>query len=207
MPQHVSPDIALRAEKTLRNAGIVIDPTQGGPIPLHTIFLELGLMHVALPHLSVGVVRQHLIDNGIVVGEIGQEHEKLAGFLLTGGAGGWAFINADDILQRRRFTAAHELGHFVLHRDQMHNGYVGDMSESILETLEANELNQIEREANLFAVELLMPELVCRIRAGSLRQEHGICPRSVLTYRLAAELLVSREAMRYRLKTLELGDE
>lgn len=64
----------------------------------------------------------------------------------------------------------------------------------------------MEREANLFATELLMPVAVCQTRADQLRYEHGSCPRAVLAYRLSAELLVSREAMRYRLQALELGD-
>ena len=48
---------------------------------------------------------------------------------------------------------------------------------------------------------------VCRARAGELRDHHDCCPRGVLVYRLAAELLVRREAMRHRLADLEMGDE
>jgi hypothetical protein len=51
---------------------------------------------------------------------------------------------------------------------------------------------------------------VIRARAEELRRNHGCCPRLVLAYRLASELLVSREAMHYRLngvKELGLTDE
>lgn len=207
MPQAISPAIAVRAEETLRQACIIIGPDHSGPVPLQTVFLELGVMHIALPRLTIGSVRCHLMENRIPVGDIGDDSQNLAGFLFTGGSTGWAFINGDDILQRRRFTAAHELGHFILHGDQMPKGFLSDTAENVLESLNTETINQMEREANQFAVEILMPEAVCRARALSLRREHGICPRSVLTYRLAAELLVSREAMRYRLQALELGDE
>lgn len=65
---------------------------------------------------------------------------------------------------------------------------------------------EMEREANRFAAELLMPEAVVRARADELKAEHRCRPRGVLEYRLAAELLVSGEAIRYRLKALGVGD-
>jgi Zn-dependent peptidase ImmA (M78 family) len=68
-------------------------------------------------------------------------------------------------------------------------------------------LDPKEREANRFAAELLMPAEVCRARAEEMRNEYGCCPRAVLEYRLASELLVSAEAVRYRLKNLGVGDE
>jgi Zn-dependent peptidase ImmA (M78 family) len=52
-----------------------------------------------------------------------------------------------------------------------------------------------------------MPDEVIRARAEELRTDYRACPRLVLAYRLASELLVSREAMRYRLKTLGVGDD
>jgi len=199
--------IALRAAETCRAAGIVIDPKQQGPVPLNTAFMELGVLHVSLPDLTSNVVARYLNEQGVMVGDVAVENQTLAGFLFTSGEVGWAFVNANDILQRRRFTAAHELGHFVLHRDQMTTGYLSDTAESILENILPEDLKRIEQEANHFAVEFLMPASICRARAEALRREHGSCPRSVLGYRLAAELLVSREAMRYRLQALELGDE
>jgi Zn-dependent peptidase ImmA (M78 family) len=65
----------------------------------------------------------------------------------------------------------------------------------------------MEREANRFAAELLMPAELCHLRAAEVKRKHGCCPRGVLVYRLASELLVSREALRYRLQALGVGDE
>lgn len=198
--------IALRAAEALRLAGIRIDPGQPGPVPLQQVFAEHCLMHAALPGLTRAAIKLHLQDNGIATGDLGPATEPLSGFLFTAGNGGWAYVDATDILPRRRFTAAHELGHFLLHQSLMPTGYLSDTSASILEAIDDEQLFSMEREANLFATELLMPAAVCQARAKQLRHEHGSCPRAVLAYRLSAELLVSREAMRYRLQALELGD-
>ena len=48
---------------------------------------------------------------------------------------------------RRQFSAAHELGHIILHANKI------NMNE-----IERSEFREIERQANLFASELLLPE-------------------------------------------------
>lgn len=66
----------------------------------------------------------------------------------------WAiFYNGTAEWERRRFTIAHELGHFVLHRNrsnsfQCESGSVYSDSEDLV---------TMEREANRFASDLLMP--------------------------------------------------
>ena len=69
-----------------------------------------------------------------------------------GGSSGYAiYTNANHPRKRRRFTIAHELGHYVLHRDLIGNGITDD-------ALYRSRLSgQIERQANRFAAELLMP--------------------------------------------------
>jgi Zn-dependent peptidase ImmA (M78 family) len=58
----------------------------------------------------------------------------------------------------------------------------------------------MEREANQFAAELLMPQpLVTELVARYAPQFQG----EDLVWRLATELLVSRAAMRWRLKGLD----
>lgn len=54
---------------------------------------------------------------------------------------------------RRRFVIAHELGHFLLHRDQLYScDYISD-------TIQQNINSQVqEKEANDFATELLIPQ-------------------------------------------------
>jgi Zn-dependent peptidase ImmA (M78 family) len=141
----------------------------------------------------------------VVAEDLGNPAEELAGFVFVAGRVGWAFVRAGDIVARRRFSAAHELAHFVLHRGVM--GRFRADTDKTLQEADGDVADQMEREANRFAVELLMPADLCRARAEQMWRKHGCCPRGVLVYQLASELLVSREAMRYRLQALGVGDE
>lgn len=60
-------------------------------------------------------------------------------------------IDSDQGLQRQRFTVAHELGHYFLHRE-LRNTFVDETF------ARSGNTNQIEREANAFAAALLMPK-------------------------------------------------
>jgi IrrE N-terminal-like domain len=178
---------------------------QRGPVALSGYFAETALDHVELPNLTCGAVAEYLRSQGVAVEDIGDPNDKLAGFVFTAGRVGWAFVSAADPLARRRFTAAHELGHFVLHRTIM--GRFRADTDATLQEADGDIADRMEREANRFAAELLMPADVCRQRADEFRAKYGCCPRGVLVYRLASELLVSREALRYRLQSLGVGDE
>ena len=181
------------------------DPRRHGPAPLAGFFAETGLDHVELPNLTRGAVTDYLQRQGIPADDLGDPADVLAGFVFAAGRVGWAFVSAADSLPRRRFTAAHELGHFVMHRETM--GRFRADTDATLREADDDAADRMEREANRFAAELLMPAEVCRARAAGLREKHGCCPRGVLVYRLSSELLVSREALRYRLQALGVGDE
>ncbi len=61
------------------------------------------------------------------------------------------FTNEYHSLNRRRFTVAHELAHYLLHRGLIENGVVDDT------LFRSNLSGSLEREANNYAAELLMP--------------------------------------------------
>jgi IrrE N-terminal-like domain len=189
-----------------RDCGLPADPARRGPVMLDRFYRERNLSHVALPGLTRGAVVAHLLAEGIPIDDLGDPNEKLAGFVFAAGRIGWAFVSASDTLPRQRFTAAHELGHFVLHRAKM-GRFWDDTVESVLESADPSETEPMEHEANRFAAELLMPEEVCLARKQELKDKYKCCPRSVLEYRLAAELLVSQQAIRYRLDGLGVDDE
>ena len=88
--------------------------------------------------------------------------------------------------RRRRFTIAHEIGHFVLHPELARPERGGQVTE-------AGRVE--EREADAFAAELLMPEHLVRQAA----REHGAD-----VDRLADRFDVSRSAMRTRLQRLDI---
>ena len=100
-------------------------------------------------------------------------------------ADGWKIgVNKYDSPTRKRFTLAHELGHYLLHRDKIINSRHED---HIL--LRDNEYTPIEREANEFAAELLMPE----------KQFRGFITNGVKKIKdLAEKFQVSVSAIKYR---------
>lgn len=177
-----------------------------GPVLLAPFTEGFNLMHVALPDLTRAAVYDHLSGEGMTPADVGDVDEPLAGFLFVTPSVGLIFVNGSDPVPRQRFTAAHELGHFVLHRREM-GGRVSIADTPASVEVSDEQSDRHEREANRFAVELLMPAGVCKARAAAFQDTFGICPRGPLAYRLAAELLVSREAMRYRLNELGVGNE
>jgi predicted transcriptional regulator len=92
---------------------------------------------------------------------------------------------------RRRFTIAHEIGHFVLHAP----GATGAVFCRVTDAPEAPK-QLIEREANRFAAELLMPEDLVRSEATRLGADCGA---------MAELFQVSAPAMGWRLYNLGLA--
>jgi hypothetical protein len=89
--------------------------------------------------------------------------------------------------RRRRFTIAHEVGHFVLHPQRLAPQRNGGGNAA---------WQAQEREADQFAAELLMPEDLVR---------EAVLVHGVDTDRLADRFEVSRRAMQTRLKWLGLA--
>ena len=99
-------------------------------------------------------------------------------------------VNGAHSLNRRRFTLAHEIAHYLLHRDLIGNGIEDD-------ALYRSPLGgQIESEANHLAAQMLMPgPLVRNLYRNGLRSLAALC----------GAFQVSEEAMRIRLKQLRLA--
>jgi Zn-dependent peptidase ImmA (M78 family) len=69
-----------------------------------------------------------------------------------GGSSGYAiFVNKNDASTRQRFTIAHEIAHFILHKDEIGDGIVDDA------LYRSGLSNKKEAEANKLAAEILMP--------------------------------------------------
>jgi Zn-dependent peptidase ImmA (M78 family) len=182
--------------------GLVV-PFGPGLVKIGLILEEHNLLHLELPSLSRSAVYDYLEQEGFPLPDLGED-EPLEGFLYAVSTTGIVFVNSDENnpISRRRFTAAHELGHFLLHRDRMTGGrWIGDTKETIREAGDA-EAAAMEREANRFAAEILMPRETCLAMISDFRRDYRNAPNSVLIHRLSADLLVSREAMRNRLVNL-----
>lgn len=127
---------------------------------------------------------------GLPVYEDDEMADNISGMLVKdkdlGGKTGYCIIvNADHHPNRKRFTIAHEIAHYVLHRDE-----VGD-------SVEDNKLyrshlsNSIEAQANKLAADILMPwDLINQLTDSAPSQDVAS---------LAKKLQVSQSAMAIRL--------
>jgi Zn-dependent peptidase ImmA (M78 family) len=97
------------------------------------------------------------------------------------------YVNASDIAGRRRFTIAHELGHWVCQCLEGRGECVMCRAEDVSPSADRS----LEREANVFAAELLMPEPAIR--------------QAVAEENMAARFGVSDLAMQWRLYSFDLA--
>jgi hypothetical protein len=103
------------------------------PIMLGPIARELGIKVKRLPL------------GKLIAGQIIRDPKRggLSGFLIN--------INSDDSINRQKFTLAHEIAHFILHRDLIEDGIIDD-------TMYRSDLgNRYETQANQLAADILMP--------------------------------------------------
>lgn len=100
------------------------------------------------------------------------------------------YINADDPFQRRIFTLAHEIGHFMLHKEilEQEPGKYELVYRS--QTLEGIR-DPIEQQANCFAAHLLVPKSMLDkyYHQASIDQLSAIfwVSKQVIGYRIATE--------------------
>jgi hypothetical protein len=142
----------------------------GGPIPVHEIAVALDIYEIRIERLTS------------IEGCLLTQPERTDGAIL---------VNANAPRRRRRFTIAHELGHFLITTHvSADDGRFACRSEDMIEA--GNSLNQglrkkQEAEANLFAINLLAPRERCRRHLKRIPDLADI----VL---LADDLDISREA-------------
>lgn len=122
--------------------------------------------------------------------------DNLLGAVVPHGDGG-VLITSERSPAIQRYTAAHEIGHWILHEDRLRM----DGETEIL----GRPSSEMEREAQLFAGYFLMPPPLLNraISAYDLRTG-GIHPEHV--YRLSRDLEVSYEASARRLYAAQLID-
>lgn len=204
-------------------------PEFAGVVPLATLLFAWPLLFEEIPNLTRRRAAEYLSQrSGYMISLETDADYPLAGFLYAypyfGEVWGCILVEKNDRVERRRFSAAHELGHYLLHfmpriKSRMEQGEYLYLDESLLLADETgvqlshdslmfasrsaatavpeSDTLQMEIEANRFAAELLIPEAACRRLAE--RNPARVTPR-----RLATEFLVSPAAMEYRLRTLGL---
>ena len=100
----------------------------------------------------------------------------------------------NDSYERRMFTLAHEIGHIVLHKELIQKKGGQDIAYRM--DLQSSSDIKMEREANEFAANLLMPQQLFRWLYLKFNGDLG---------EVAAELRVSFQAASIRAELLELN--
>jgi len=112
------------------------------------------------------------------------------------GTGRLIVVNLADSARRRRFTIAHELAHYILHKDENQPYYAHR---------DAGQNGGIEREANMFASSILMPKALIESALEALSGSiFGDVPPYMRIGHIAKEFAVSQDAAQVRLDRLHL---
>lgn len=82
--------------------------------------------------------------------------DSVSGMLVVNDGHGMIGVNGHHHVNRRRFTTAHEIGHFLLHRAGA-NVFVDAKPVFFRDDISSSGTERQEVEANAFAAELLMP--------------------------------------------------
>lgn len=127
--------------------------------------------------------------------------DDVSGILVIENGNGVIGYNQTESRVRRRFTIAHEFGHFILHKDKS-NLFVDKMFRASKEhaSYKGNKF-KYEQEANEFAAALLMPESLITEQVAALELDLGDAEG---LNQLAKIFDVSSTAMYFRLFNLHL---
>ncbi len=230
--------IREKARQVYEEAEIDFDRLSPGISPLGRLLAPFGLPVFELPdnrqkltfRTAIEFLRQYTGTNWLI--PEGEENE-LSGFLFAcenaGIYHGYIFTESSDSTTRRRFSAAHELGHYLLHFLPMIEASEAFENDDMLIWTEglsqaSDETNapakiakseadspkyvwlnerEMEREANQFAAELLMPAHICYELFEKYSRGSRVT-NAAIARQMATDTLVSFEAMKWRLNDLGL---
>lgn len=226
------PTVRDAIDALYRAAELPLSMDNNSVVPLGELIGNYNLTCTEITSLTSRSAIDFLLKRGgVVEPPVELSDESLAGFLYVSPSFGSIFIERGDLLVRRRFSAAHELGHYLLHFRPLLDAAKSDDEPLLIEAMDAlpfsgsdlepdalpaskvtlsetsdysrllPPIEQMEREANEFAAELLMPEPVVRELAGKLSADYQ---GEDLIWRMATDMLVSVAAMRWRLRALGL---
>lgn len=145
---------------------IILEHQRAFPVKLSALAASLGL---------------RVVSSTLPTGISGELRPSPDGFVIS--------VNRHDSPRRQRFTVAHEIAHYLLHRDQIGAGISDDV-------LYRSNLSDVrEAEANRLAAEVLMP----RDEVDRLWDSSSAIPIEQRVQLLADKFEVSEVAMRIRL--------
>ena len=175
----------------------------------------MGIRRNQIREIVEGLLTKHRVKSGAVPVEkiarslgatitLDDVDDDLSGFLYRekGARKIIIGVNKSHHPNRQRFTIAHEIGHLVLHKGEMVHldsgraAFMIDLRDSESSKGEDND----EREANLFAAELLMPAKFLREDLKSI--DLDLLSDSRVLDDLATKYKVSVQALTFRLANL-----
>ncbi|MGH7518855.1 MAG: ImmA/IrrE family metallo-endopeptidase [Gemmatimonadales bacterium] len=166
-----------QAEQLLHRLGV-----EKAPVPVEHLALRLGLQ----------VERTELGDD-------------VSGVLVVEDRRGVIGISVTEAPVRQRFSVAHEIGHFILHRAQLSvfidKQFFKPYYAAFRDARSSAGTEKREREANAFAAALLMPAHLVRDAIADLRMD--VADEDALDA-LASRFEVSRQAMSFRVAKLAI---
>jgi hypothetical protein len=232
-------DIEAAVQRVYENAGIEFN--QRGIVPLHELIRGYPIRRAELDNLTyLRAIEFLLAETGQTIPTADVEDRLLAGFLyiyeFAGIFYGFILVKKNDPVARQRFSAAHELGHYILHFLPLLESKEYSSSEPLIlteilsypdigEEAEDLPMGQLtfapgyESQISTLTNDYERVELEANQFAAELLMPSTACyamakqqfhrfgrSRPVLARRLATEFLVSKSAMNRRLKDLNLPD-
>lgn len=152
---------------------IILNYQKTPPVLLGGLARDLGI-----------IVKRATLPTGIS-GEIKISSEAKSGYMIR--------VNRHESKARQRFTLAHEIAHFLLHKEQIGDG----IEDSVL--YRSSLSDTIEREANRFAADIIMPWHLIQNKID----EYGGGKLEENVEKIADDFKVSATAMKIRLGVLE----
>ncbi len=182
--------MAVRFKKILQTAADILSTYSDGTTPVN--------IEAIAKHLGISVFKSPGPDD-------------LSGYIARNPSTGAVVIgvNSCQAEQRQRFTIAHELGHYLLHKGvEVHVDHTGGMPMTYMMNLRGQRASEgtddEEREANCFAAEILMPASFIKEDMSKLRGV-DLLDDSTIIKDLADKYGVSTQAFGYRLANLHLS--
>lgn len=155
-----------------------------------------------IPHEIGNVIERHHCVTPIAIGAIARDlgltvkkatlEAGISGEIKKDGDGYVIRVNRHDVKERQRFTIAHEISHYLLHRDKIGDGIVDDI------LYRSNLSDTLEAQANRLAADLIMPWHAIQER---INMHHNLKDEA-LHEQLAKDFEVSTTAMKIRLGKL-----
>ena len=126
--------------------------------------------------------------------------DSVSGMLIVKDGHGVIGVNGHHHANRRRFTAAHEIGHYLLHRNGA-SVFVDAAPVFFRDDVSSEGTDGQEREANAFAAELLMPARRVRERIEGMALD---LYDDTTVQKLAKSFGVSTQALTIKLVRLKM---